>query len=367
MSTVTNKKIVFRDNSTPFALDTKSTISIPCSDLKPNELLVKVAFAALNPVDLLLHNTRKSFPLCKHAPAGTGRELSGTIVQVGANYKDSFKVDDRIVAMIKVTYSPNAPMSNYVKINSDSWLFTKIPDTVSLKDAGGFALSYMTGYTLLHEYVKIDKSSKILILGGGTVAGLYTLQLLQNHFGIHDVITVESSKTDALYAEKFPNLKISSVNYDKVDSVTDEISKIISDRFQGEKFDLILDCVGGNEFIGNISQYLKINKTNYKASGYLTIVGDKIFDYNGYILDTLRVVGNSIVRRVLHRIFNYGFTYELILLKFDLDNLNLGVKLLDEKKIVPLYDSIYPIENFKEAVEKLSTHHAKGKIVIELD
>ena len=34
--------------------------------------------------------------------------------------------------------------------------------------------------------------------------------------------------------------------------------------------------------------------------------------------------------------------------------------------IKPVIDSIYPLENIKEAHEKIATSHARGKVVIEV-
>lgn len=334
------------------------TLPIPQS-VEGTDLLVKVKYAALNPVDLFLKTATNAINFLGREQ-GMGREFSGEVVSVGPEEK-VLKKGDRIVGWLEVVGDPEgASISQYLVINRKKWLVAKVPEDYPLDKAATLPLSFCTAKTLLSYEPTLGPQSKVLVIGGGTVAGLMVLQLLKNGLGVKDVVSVNSKKTDTLYKEKL-DFSVTSVNYETVEP-TEGVLEIIRNRFNGEKFDMIIDCVGGCDFLNRASDFLKLNQNK----SFLTIVGTKLGDYEGLFFGILNLFGSTFLKSLTTKIFRAGFRYAFVLAQPGDERLEEAVKLAREKKLDPIIDSVFPLAEYKEAYAKLGSHHAKGKILIEL-
>lgn len=337
----------------------QENITVP-QDLAEDDVLIKVAYSTLNPVDLVIYSNTNRITNPFGKEFGIGRELSGTVVATGSKITQLIP-GDRVVGLTLSVPEYEGPVAEYFKVKYGRFFFAKVPENLSFDLAASLPLSYMTAYDLVYNHYHITKQSKVLVIGGGTMAGLFTLELLKDIIGVHDLYSIQSTKTDALH--KSFGLEVKSINYDTNPNSVAEVESLITNNFAGEKFDVILDTVGNSDILAKAHEILKLNH----KSVFLTIVGDFVLDYRAGLFTTVTHFARAALRQIYRRFFSPGYIYKFAWTPRDEDALQAGVNLLADKKLHTVVDSVYTIEHFKDAFGKLETHHAKGKVLIKLD
>jgi NADPH:quinone reductase-like Zn-dependent oxidoreductase len=125
------------------------------------EVLVKVAAASINPVDLKQRagDTKAWLPV--EFPGVIGWDVSGVIAGLGPGVS-AFAIGDRVFAWAFHTYA------ELCVIKSD--LLAKIPEGVDLVEAAALPLATMTGSQLISRASGVKRGQTILISGAvGTV------------------------------------------------------------------------------------------------------------------------------------------------------------------------------------------------------
>lgn len=136
----------------------------------PAEILVCVAAAAVNPVDLAVR--RGDIP-SGVLPAIVGWDVVGTVVEVGANVR-KFTVGDRVIAARSPIAHGDGVTAEYVALAED--LAAHAPANVPLEHAAALPLSGLTAEQALNE-LGADFSGRLLILGAAGSVGGYLVQL----------------------------------------------------------------------------------------------------------------------------------------------------------------------------------------------
>lgn len=128
----------------------------------PGEVLIKVAAASINPIDLIQRagGTKAYFPL--EFPNVIGWDVSGTVSKLGPGVTD-FAVGDRVFAWAFHTYA------ELCAVKAD--ILAKIPEGIDLVDAAALPLVTMTGSQLISKASGIKRGQTILVSGAvGSVA-----------------------------------------------------------------------------------------------------------------------------------------------------------------------------------------------------
>lgn len=126
------------------------------------EVLIRVAAAGINPVDLMQRSgaTKAYFPV--EFPGVIGWDLSGTVLRLGSGVKD-FVVGDQVFAWAFHTYAERCVVK--------AAILAKIPDGVDTVDAAALPLVTITGSQLISIASGIKAGQTILVSGAiGSVA-----------------------------------------------------------------------------------------------------------------------------------------------------------------------------------------------------
>jgi NADPH:quinone reductase-like Zn-dependent oxidoreductase len=120
------------------------------------EVLIRVAAASINPVDLIQRSggTKAYFPV--EFPGVIGWDLSGTVLQLGDGVKD-FSVGDRVFAWAFHSYAELCVAKTEI--------LAKIPDGIDLVEAAALPLVTMTGSELISVASGIKPGQTILVSG----------------------------------------------------------------------------------------------------------------------------------------------------------------------------------------------------------
>lgn len=148
------RAIVLSDYGPPSALELKT---VPDPTPGPNEVVVRMAGASLNPVDWKQRSgaLRTYMPL--QLPAILGRDASGTIAAVGPGVT-AFKIGDRVLGRV-----PGGGYAELVKAPLECW--APLADTIDLADAGALPLVVLTGAQLAEEATDAQSGQAILVTG----------------------------------------------------------------------------------------------------------------------------------------------------------------------------------------------------------
>lgn len=133
----------------------------------PAQLRVSVESAGVNFPDTLIVQGRYQFK--PPFPFSPGGEIAGRVIEVGDGV-DGFSVGDRVVAtMIWGGFAEE------VLVEADQAV--RLPEGVSTELAGGFPLTYGTGYHALVDRARLKPGETLAVLGASGGTGLSAVEL----------------------------------------------------------------------------------------------------------------------------------------------------------------------------------------------
>ncbi|EDO18475.1 hypothetical protein Kpol_1032p71 [Vanderwaltozyma polyspora DSM 70294] len=360
---VAHNSVTYINRTTPLTITSEEIDLDRC--YKDSEIVVEVHAAALNPIDILLHAL--SYPsISGRKKKVLGKDYSGVVVKAGKSVK-GFKVGDLVNGMYEdFLYRARGSVSNYLILDPSKQLsiahFKKLEgqtdDDAFIQNAG-WPLIFGTAHTLLTEKKQnLGPDSKVLVLGASTSVGNALLKIAKNELKIGTVVGTCSEGSIQYNKETVGFDHLVPYN-DTSKSAAQHIRDYVKNELHGEKFDLIADCCGSNEFFPFINEIMK-SKT--KNGHYLTIVGDNKFNYRKIeLLKAINICG--LIRR-FNPFKNYNYSFTMV--PSASDYMELGAKMIQKGTYKPQIDSVYDFEQYQDAVERLLSNRAKGKIVIKV-
>jgi NADPH:quinone reductase-like Zn-dependent oxidoreductase len=291
---------------------------IPKPTPKENQVVVKLHATSINPIDWKLREGYLKTMLPFEFPIILGWDAAGEIEEIGANV-NNFKVGDRVFARPDTTN--RGTYAEYTAI--DAHLLANIPDNISFEEAACVPLAGLTAWQCLFEFGEVKEGDKVLIHAGAGGVGTFAIQLAK-HAGAYVATTAGTSNVEFL----------KSLGADEViDYKTEAFEEILKD------YDFVLDSLGGEIQENSLSVL--------KSGGKLaSIVSEP---------DQQKAESKNIKSGLVWLIPNG-------------DQLAKMAELLDQGKLKVIVGHKFPLteDGIKEAHALSETHHAKGKIVIEI-
>ena len=284
-----------------------------------NQVLIKINAVSINAAD---YRSLKMGMVPKKKIFGAA--ITGTIESTGINTVD-FKIGDNVIG--DLSDFGFGGLAEFAV--APEFALTIKPKSLPFEEAVTLPIAATTALKALRDKGNIQKNLKVLIIGGSGGVGTFALQLAK-YYGAH-VTNVCSSKN----IEQSISLGADIV----IDYNTTDISQ------NNERYDLIL-AINGNY---SLLTYKKL----LKASGVYVMIGGK-----------LKQIMKSIFFGWL---FSFGSKkMRYLSAKSDPKDLEFVAKLMDEKKIHAIIEKKYPLEKAQEAFDYISSGHASGKIIIEV-
>ncbi|XP_052184204.1 2-methylene-furan-3-one reductase [Diospyros lotus] len=208
-------------------LKLESDVSVP--PVKDDQVLVKVAAAALNPVDFK-RRLGKFKATDSPLPTVPGYDVAGVVVKVGSQVK-GLKEGDEVYGNIneKALEGPKqfGSLAQYTAVEEK--LLALKPKNIDFAQAAGLPLAIQTAYEGL-ERSRFSAGKSVLVLGGAGGVGSLVIQLAKHVFGASRVAATSSTG-------KLEVLK--SLGADLAIDYTKENFEDLP-----EKFDVVYDTVG---------------------------------------------------------------------------------------------------------------------------
>lgn len=194
-------------------------------DIGPDEVLVRVAASALNPLDVKLQQGAMHwfFPLA--FPYTIGTDLAGTINRVGSDVT-GWSEGDEIVARVDPT--KGGAMAEFAAVPA-SYL-VKAPGSVPIEQAAGIATTGGTAWQALFETADLQPGQTVLIHAGAGGVGSFAVQFARAA-GARVIATASGDGIEVvrrLGADRVINYR------------AEDFASMLSDA------DVVLDTVGGD-------------------------------------------------------------------------------------------------------------------------
>ena len=322
--------------------------------IKPNEILIKTAYASINPVDVKLH----AFTITNKV-YHTLHDFSGVVVQVGSQAAATYSIGEKVYGSLKFPGDERF-IGSYTVLDVSADKVGKLPSTLGTKEGAALGIAYGTAYDMVERadgVKKLGPDSKVLVLGGATSVGSYVIEILKKQYNV-GYVAVTCSPSSSHYTKEYgADDFISYVT----PSLSDDLVKFVQSK--GFKFDSILDTVGGREAI---AVYDKILVPLSEHNSYVTIQGDSApaSAYSHMFFNYLIGIPTSVFRHFFGKYL--GINYQFVVYS-SRTSFAQAESLFSKPGVKVPIDSVYPADDIKSAWHKVDSTKAKGKVLIKFN
>lgn len=319
------KAIVIKNYGGPEVLQLTEVATPSLTD--PSQVLVKVRATSVNPLDYQVR--RGDYASQFDLPIITGHDISGDIIAVGEAVKN-WHVGD------KVYYSPRfgGPGSYAGYHVTDESSLSRMPDNLSYEEAAAVPLTGGTVWEMLMVRAELKKGDTVLILGGAGGVGTLAVQVAKS-LGAFVYTTGQS-----VLHEKLKELGADVV----IDHHTKNYIEEIQAYTKGKGVDVIIDTIGGST----------LSDSPFALANYGKVV---------------TLVDIAQPQNLIHA-WEKNATYHFVFTRQSRDELHHITKLIEGGQVKPIIDRIYPIEEIKNAHQRIEDTKRDrplfGKIVLSL-
>ncbi|XP_060789264.1 reticulon-4-interacting protein 1 homolog, mitochondrial isoform X2 [Neoarius graeffei] len=323
----------------------------------PNEVIIKVHAAGLNPLDV---NMRRGYGAATLAmkrdplninkvgsefPLILGRDVSGVIMECGLDV-GYFKPGDEVWAAIPPW--KQGSLAEFVVLSANE--VSHKPKSLSHTDAVSIPYVAATAWSALVNTGGLNKDNcskkRILILGGSGGVGTFAIQLLKS-WGGHVTVTCSQN------AERL-------VRGLGADDVVDYTSGPVERKLHTlDKFDLVLDNVGGET-----EKWALALLKPWSGGKYVTLVTPFLHNTDQLgLADGMMQTAVTIATKALKHLtkgvhYRWGFFAPS---GAALDDVS---EIMDAGKIRAVVEETFSFSQVPQAMQKVEQGHARGKTVV---
>ncbi|MEZ5157942.1 MAG: NAD(P)-dependent alcohol dehydrogenase [Candidatus Nanopelagicales bacterium] len=321
-----NKTTMQAAQQQSYGLDT-DVVLCPIPTVGEHEVLVQVAAAGVDRgtwhlMTGLPYVMRLGTGLSKPRRRIPGRDLAGTVVQIGSKVTD-FAVGDEVLGIASGAFAEYA-------VARESKLVAK-PATLDMDQAAVLATSGLTAWQALHTHGKVKTGQRVLVLGASGGVGTFAVQIARAAGA--EVTGVCSSEK----AELVASLGAKHV----LDYRTDPIDGT---------FDLIID-------IGGRSSLRRLRSLTRPGGTVVLVGGEGGGSFTGG-------VGRQIRAAMLSPFVSQRLV--MMIASENKDDLTALVDLVRSGDVAAAVGRTFPLEAASDAVRHLVEGQAMGKVVVRV-
>lgn len=202
-------------------------VTIPA--ISPDQVLVEVYAASLNPFDTKLREgVMKDSPLL-HLPFTLGGDIAGVIFAVGINVTN-FAVGDKIYGTASAVAGNSGAFAEYAATAASQ--IAKMPENLDFRQAASLPLVGASAWQALTQHIQLHAGQKIFIHGGAGGIGTVAIQIARS---IGAKVATTATGPALAYVRQLG-----------ADTVIDYKTQDYTTVLKG--YDAVFDTVGGDEF-----------------------------------------------------------------------------------------------------------------------
>lgn len=289
---------------------------MPMPEIGDGDLLVEVYAAGVNPIDWKVREGRRRDGLELKFPYIPDLDMAGIVKKVGSKVT-RFQQGDEVFS--RTDLARNGTYAEYVAV--DETIVARKPENLTFEEAASIPLVGLTAWQALIDAAKMKTGEKVLIHAGSGGVGSFAIQLTKAR-GSHAATTCSTRNVDL----------VKSLGADVViDYTKEEFSSLLRD------YDIVLDTIGGDIYRKSFTVLKK----------------------GGRVVSLLDQPDEALAQKT-------GTKALYIFMRPNGKELDEIAGLLRERKIKPVVGTVLPLEDVRKAHELSASHHASGKIVLQV-
>lgn len=319
---------------------TLDIVSVDKPTLLPNQVLIKVNAAGVNPLDNMISRGEVKMIVPYKLPQIAGNECVGRIEAIGMQVT-GFNLGDRVFARLPLNCI--GAFAEYVAI--DYTAIALVPDYLSDIEAAAIPLTALTIMQALN--LMKATSEKTLFISGGT-GGVGGMAIpLAKAKGLTVITNGSSENADRvleLGADQFLDYK------------TQDYTTLLSD------IDYVLDTLGGQE----TEKQMRILKPGGHLVSLRAMPNEdfaKRMNLPKWKQLLFGVVGSKWDKMAT----KYGVHYDFIFVESNGAQLQEVADIFADQNIKPSIDTVFSFSDVNIALDKVANGHSKGKTVLTFD
>ena len=308
--------------------------------IKPDEILVRVHAAGLNPVDNMIAKGMFKPIIKLRLPATMGSDLAGVVVETGSRVS-RFKVGDAVFASVFDT--PAGSLAEYVAVPEHA--AAPKPANLDFVQAASVPMVGLTSWQALNERIQVKPGQKVFVPAGSGGIGTFAIQLAK-HFGAKVGTTTSTANVEL----------VRSLG---ADEIVDYKKEEFEQTLRG--YDAVLGTIRGD----GLEKALHIVKPD---SAIVSLVGppDAAFARARGMNWLMRFVFGLLSRKIIGLAKKRGASYAFFFVRPDGRQLAQIGELLESARIRPVVDKVFPFSQAKEGLAYLEQGRARGKVVVQM-
>ncbi len=297
---------------------------VPLREVKSGEVLVKIHYTSVNPVDWKIREGYLKDFLPHQFPIVSGWDASGEVVEVASDVK-SWSVGTKVMAYTRLPKVHAGTYAQYICLPHE--YLAKVPTNVSLEQAAAIPLVGLTAYQALHRVANLKNGENVLITAGAGGVGSLAIQIAK---AAGAVVTATAQSANHSYLKELG--ADHCVDYTKP-TIVDDLKRISPNGFQ-----VVFDCAGGD----SLQQAWQVVARN----GRLVSIVDTPDPQKS---------GRADVQANYHFVEPIGEELEAL------------SDLLQSKKLVPPSIEVKSVRDAAQAQDENETRRVRGKVVLKID
>jgi NADPH:quinone reductase-like Zn-dependent oxidoreductase len=321
-------------------LDQVDFTDLPRPAIGPNEMLVRVHAAGLNPVDYMIPKGAFKPILKFQLPATMGSDLAGVVVEVGS-LVSRFKPGDAVFA--SVFDLGRGSLAEFVAVPEHAAALK--PQNLDFVQAASIPMVGLTSWQAFKERAQLKRGQKVFIPAGSGGIGTFAIQLAK-HLG-----AIVGTTTSTANVELVRSLG--------ADEVIDYKHQEFEELLHG--YDAVLGTVRGDALV-------KALRILGPDSTVVSLIGppDAAFARKRGMNFLMKFVFGLLSSKIIRLAKKQKARYSFLFVRPDGQQLAEIGKLLEASHIRPVIDKVFPFDQAKEGLAYLEQGRAKGKVVVQV-
>ncbi|MYM39453.1 NADP-dependent oxidoreductase [Duganella qianjiadongensis] len=313
---------------------------LPRPAVKPDEILVRVHAAGLNPIDNMIA-TGSFKPIIRlQLPATMGSDLAGVVVETGSRVT-RFKVGDAVFAS---TFDLGVgALAEYAALPEQ--VAALKPDELDFVQAASIPMVGLTSWQALVERAQLQPGQKVFIPAGAGGIGSFAIQL--------------AKLLGAKVATTTSTANVELVRQLGADEVIDYKKEEFEARLRD--YDVVVATLRG----GELEKSLQLVRP---GSQIISLIGppDAAFARKRGMNFLMRWVFGLLSGKIIRLAKQRNASYSFLFVRPDGQQLDEIGRHLAASRLRPVVDRIFPFTQAREGLAYLEQGRAKGKVVVQL-
>lgn len=305
-----------------------------------NDVLVKIKYAGVNPLDNMIIREEVKFIVPYDLPCVMGNEFSGVIEKIGSDVTE-FKIGDKVYG--RMPLNKIGAFAEYIAIDKEA--IAIIPNYLSFKEAACIPLTALTAIQAF-ELMEAKSGERIFISGGTGSFGAMAIPIGKS-LGFKIITSGSGSNRDRV-------MKLGADEF--FDYKNQDYSEILHD------VDYVLDTVGDKE----LEKEFKILKNGGKLISLKGMPNAEFADRFGLgcfkklILKCFGRGNEKIAEKKNQR-------YYFLFVQSNGKQLAQVSRIFEENRIECSIDEIFELNDVNQALQKVLKGGSKGKTLLKID